>query len=135
MLAGSFLQKVSKHSLLDQEAWTPDNAFSLGQIPFPESQGLMQESFNKANNCLLLWRPMHALHQSQDWSSLKSSLFTQFLVCASEGWALTLLGMAASYQWKHESPGKRWQAERVGTAPRRSLSVHDGEDSIGVVGG
>lgn len=95
----------------------------------------MQVCFNKANNCLLLWSPMWALHQSQDWSSLKSSLFTQFSVCASEGGALPLLGMAASYQWKNENPGKRWQAERVGTAPRRPLSVHYSEDSISVVGG
>lgn len=78
---------------------------------------------------------MCTLHQLQDCSSLKSLLFTQFLVCASEGWALPLLGMAASYQRKHENPGKCWQAERVGTAPGRSLSVHYGEDRISVVGG
>lgn len=78
---------------------------------------------------------MCTVHQLQDWSSLKSSLFTQFLVCASGGWSLPLLRMVASYQWKHEDPGKHWQAEHVGAAPRRSLSVWYSEDRVSVVGG
>lgn len=41
----------------------------------------------------------------------------------------------ASHQWKHEDPGKRWQVERVGAAPRRSLSVHYSKDRVSVVGG
>lgn len=43
---------------------------------------------------------MCTLHQLQDWSLLKSSLFTQFSVCASEGWALPLLEI-----WQHHING------------------------------
>lgn len=67
--------------------------------------------------------------------SLQSSLLTQCLACASQGWSLPLLGMEVSYERKQEDPGEHRQVGCGNTAARRSLRVQSGEDRVGVVGG
>lgn len=124
--------EVTKCSLFDQEAWKPDNILSPGQIPFVWPMAACRSILAKKQLPPPLGSNVYSL---PDWSSFKSSLLTQFLAGASEGSSLPLLGMMASYQWKHEDPGKHWQVEHGGSAARRSLSVHYGEDRVSVVGG
>lgn len=124
--------EVTKCSLFDQEAWKPDNILSPGQIPFIKHMATCRSILAKKQLPPPLGSNMHSL---QDWSSFKSSLLTQFLAGASDGVSLPLVGMMASYQRKYEDPGKHWQVQHGGSAARRSLSVHYGEDCVGVVGG
>lgn len=116
-----FPAEVTKCSLSEQEAWKPDNALSGSHIPFCKFHGLVQEHFNE--QLLSAWSPMCTLCQLQDWSSLKSSLFTQFLACALEGWSLPLLcdaGIISTEAWRP----RRAPAGRVWGHCRRTFSGH-----------
>lgn len=96
----------------------------------------MQWHFSKANFCLLLCSPMYLLYQVQDGPSLQSLLVHCF--CALHCWSPLLLGTTISEPGKHEEPGQHREVgsgDHGDTAARRPLSVHYGEDGVGVVGG